>query len=91
MKLECVSYYFYPNGVYETYAPLGADYVDIKAVEPSVRIFGTKEQIDEAFNKYVQETGLALDEAYDFEIEDKLKEYEKIYKEKNCKPLIIRI
>ena len=91
MKLECVSYYFYPNGVYETYAPLGADYVDIKAVEPSVRIFGTKEQIDKAFNKYIEGTGLALDEAYDFEVEDKLKEYKKIYKENNCKPLIIRI
>ena len=91
MGLECVDFYFYPNGIYETYRPNGCDYIDVKIVEPRVRIFGTKAQIDTAFNKYIEITKLNLDEAFDFEGENKLKEYEKLYKENDCKPLIIRL
>jgi hypothetical protein len=87
MELICEDFHFYNNGVYKTIEKLSPDgwFTDIKKVEPSIRIFGTREQVDEAFETYVELTGLNLDECYDFKIEEKgsffyNKENEKIKK-----------
>ena len=73
MQLICESFYFYNNGVFKTienYSPEGW-FTDIKKVEPSIRIFGTRDQIDEALDAYIEMTGLNLDEVYDFKVEKK--------------------
>ena len=80
---------------------------DLKEISRHIRIFGTKTQIDLALDDYCTLTNLALDEAYEFCIEKKgsqfysekenkmvaerLKEYRKIYEERNKKGLIINI
>ena len=84
MELECLSCYFYPNGMYQTKSKWN-NVLQAYDNEPvvwsrSIRIFGTQEEIDEALNKYCSESGLNLDEAYDFTDKDKLKEYKKHYK-----------
>ena len=92
--LICEDYHFYNNGVYKTIDKLSPEgwFTDIKKVEPSIRIFGTREQVDEAFETYVELTGLNVDECYDYENEDKLKEYKERYNElTNNKALIITI
>lgn len=82
-----------------------ADCTEIIAT--SIRIFGTQEQIEETKNKYIEKTGLALDEVYKFELEPKnsyfynkeandvaamkLEIYEKMYKDNNKNPLIINL
>jgi len=61
-------------------------------VEPSIRIFGTREQIEEALDTYIEMTGLNLDECYDYENEEMLKVYKKEYdKLSNNKALITTI
>ena len=92
--LICEDYHFYNNGVYKTIDKLSPEgwFTDLKKVEPSIRIFGTREQVDEAFETYVELTGLNVDECYDYENEDKLKEYKERYdKLTNNKALIITI
>ena len=92
--LICEDYHFYNNGVYKTIDKLSPEgwFTDLKKVEPSIRIFGTREQVDEAFETYVELTGLNVDECYDYENEDKLKEYKERYNElTNNKALIITI
>jgi len=71
--LICEDYYFYNNGVYKTISKISPDgwFADIEKVEPSIRIFGTRQQIDEALDVYIEMTGLNLDEVYDFKIENK--------------------
>jgi len=94
MELICEDYYFYNNGVYRTIDKLSPDgwFADIKKVEPSIRIFGTRQQVDEAFETYEKLTGLNIDECYDYENEEKLKEYKERYdKLTNNKALIITI
>ena len=94
MKLICEDYHFYNNGVYKTIDKLSPEgwFTDLKKVEPSIRIFGTREQVDEAFETYVELTGLNVDDCYDYENEDKLKEYKERYdKLTNNKALIITI
>ena len=73
MELICEDYYFYNNGVYKTISKISPEgwFTDIKKVEPSIRIFGTRQQIDEALDVYIEMTGLNLDEVYDFKIENK--------------------
>ena len=73
MALICEDYHFYNNGVYKTISKLSPDgwFADLKKVEPSIRIFGTRKQIDEAIDTYVELTGLNLDECYTFEVEKK--------------------
>jgi len=92
MKLECDSYHFYPNGLYTTTSKWNRQFgcydTDIKEYSKSIRIFGTRKQIDVAFKHYSEVSGLNIDEAYDFEDKDKLKEYAKQYKNK---ALIINI
>ena len=73
MELKCEDYYFYNNGIYSSiakFSPAGW-FSDLKKVEPSIRVFGTRKQIDEAIDVYVEMTGLNLDECYTFEIEKK--------------------
>ena len=94
MELLAQDFYFYNNGVYKTIQELSPDgwFTDLKKVEPSIRIFGTQKQIDEALDAYIELTGLNLDECYNFENEDKLKEYkEKYNKLNNNKALITTI
>ena len=81
-QLFCESFYFYNNGVYKTISNLSKDgwFSDLKKVEPSIRIFGTKEQIEEALDTYIKMTGLNLDESHDYEIE---KEGSFFYNEKD--------
>lgn len=73
MELICEDFHFYNNGVYKTISKLSPDgwFTDLAKVEPSIRIFGTRDQIEEALDAYIQMTGLNLDECYGFEIEEK--------------------
>ena len=91
MELICESFYFYNNGVYKTienYSPDGW-FTDLKRVEPSIKIFGTREQIDKALDDYIELTGLNLDEVYDYEDEEMLKVYKKKYDEMNNNKALI--
>ena len=91
MELICESFYFYNNGVYKTienYTPDGW-FTDLKRVEPSIKIFGTREQIDKALDDYIELTGLNLDEVYDYEDEEMLKVYKKKYDEMNNNKALI--
>ena len=94
MKLICEDFHFYNNGVYKTIEKLSPEgwFTDLKKVEPSIRIFGTREQIDESLDTYIELTGLNLNECFDYENEEKLKEYKERYdKLTNNKALIITI
>jgi len=73
MELICEDFHFYNNGIYKTISNLCPDgfFADLKKVEPSIRIFGTRKQIDKALDTYIELTGLNLDECYDFEVEKK--------------------
>ena len=86
MKLECDTFYFYPNGEYKTFSEwdnrLDCYTNDIQEVSRAIRIFGTRKEINEALNSYCEMSGLNLDEAYDFEDKNKLKEYAEHYKNK---------
>ena len=92
MILECDSYYFYPNGEFKTTSKQNEEFScyenDIQDYSQAIRIFGTRKQIDKALDDYCEVSGLNLDEGYDFEDKDKLKEYKKQYKNK---ALIINI
>ena len=89
MKLECDSYYFYPVGDYQMSGKWTREFgYDIEEIGTAIRIFGTRKQIDKAFNDYCDMSGLNVDEGYDFKDKDKLKEYKKQYKNK---ALIINI
>ena len=102
MELICEDYYFYPNGKYTTVSKWDSQLYcfdnDLKSISTAVRIFGTKKQVDAAFEDICTLTGLNLDECYTFEIEKpgsfhydkernkviakKLKQYAEIYKTK---------
>ena len=71
MELICEDFHFYNNGVYKTISKLSPDgwFTDLEKVEPSIRIFGTREQIDKALDTYIELTGLNLNEWFDFKIE----------------------
>jgi len=71
--LICEDYYFYNNGVYKTIEKLSPEgwFTDLKKVEPSIRIFGTREQVDEALDTYIELTGLNLDESFEYKTEEK--------------------
>ena len=77
MELICESFYFYNNGVYKTIEKLSPQgwFTDLAKAEPSIRIFGTRQQIDKALDDYIKMTGLNLDEVYDYTNEEKLKVY----------------
>jgi uncharacterized protein (DUF2164 family) len=71
MELICEDYYFYNNGIYSSIAKFSPDgwFSDLKKVEPSIRVFGTRKQVDDAIDVYVEMTGLNLDECHTFEVE----------------------
>ena len=73
MELICQDFHFYNNGIFKTISQLSPQgwFTDLKKVEPSIRIFGTKKQIDAALNDYINLTGLNLDECYDYKVEPK--------------------
>jgi len=73
MELICEDFHFYNNGIYKTISKLSPDgwFTDIHKVEPSIRIFGTRDQIEEALNAYIELSGLNLDECYEFKAEKK--------------------
>jgi len=97
MELIAQDFYFYNNEIYKTIETLSPNgwFTDLKKVEPSIRIFGTQEQINKALDDYIELTGLNLDEGFDFKpepkdsrfydkdrnevIKKKLKEYKEIY------------
>ena len=91
--LICEDYYFYNNGMfYKTIRTLSSSgwFNDISKVEPKIRVFGTREQIDKAIDEYSEMTDLNVDEVFDYENEEKLKEYKERYnKIKTDKALII--
>ena len=72
MELICEDFHFYNNGVYKTISKLSPDgwFTDIHKVEPSIRIFGTRKQIDEALDVYIELTELNLNECDTFEVEE---------------------
>ena len=80
MELLAQDFYFYNNGVYTAISKLSPEgwFKDLKRVEPSIRIFGTKEQIDEALDTYIEMTGLNLDETFSYETEKKGSYWEEI-------------
>ena len=86
MILECDTYYFYPNGEYKTTSKWNEEFrcyeSDIQDYSQKIRIFGTRKQIDKAFNNYCEVSGLNVNEGFDFTDKDKLKEYKKQYKNK---------
>lgn len=63
----------------------GEEFADIKTTTKSLRVFGTQEQLKKLQKLY------KIDEAYDFEVEQKLKEYAQLYELNDNKPLILRI
>ena len=71
MELICEDFHFYNNGIYKTISKLSPDgwFTDLEKVEPSIRIFGTREQIDEAVDVYIQITGLNLNECFDYQVD----------------------
>ena len=73
MELICEDFHFYNNGVYKAISSLSKEgwFADLKKVEPSIRIFGTKEQINEALDTYIELTGMNVDECYDYKVEPK--------------------
>ena len=82
MDLIAVDFYFYSD-IYvteKTYDISTSNYTtDLVKYSPSIRIFGTKEQIEEAKKKYIKDTGYSLDERYDFKVEEKGSYYYDIY------------
>ena len=91
--LICEDYDFYNNGIfYKTIRTLSSSTwcTDITKVQPRIRVFGTREQIDKAIDEYSEMTGLNVDEVFDYENPEKLKEYKERYiKLNNNKALII--
>ena len=71
--LICEDFHFYNNGVYKTISKLSPDgwFTDLEKVEPSIRIFGTQQQVNEALDTYIKLTGLNLNECFDFKVEPK--------------------
>ena len=86
MELRCQSFYFYDNGTYKSKRKWNDARQcfedDVEKYSTAIRIFGTIEEIDKTLNEYCKESGLNLDEAYDFTDKNKLKEYKKHYKNK---------
>ena len=73
MELICKDFHFYNNGIYKTIKKLSPEgwFSDIKKVEPSIRIFGTEEQVNEALDTYIKMTGLNLNECFKYKVEKK--------------------
>jgi len=100
MELQCLDFYFYPNGIYrnkQTYN-LTTDtyYSDSEEISEHIRLYGTQEEIDKALDNYIELSQLNVDECFDFDIPSKLEKYKEIYLKKNInnkknKALLINI
>tara|TARA_R100000742_G_C4255240_1_gene73203 strand:+ start:152 stop:559 length:408 start_codon:yes stop_codon:yes gene_type:complete len=100
-ELICEDFHFYNNGIYKTISSLSKEgwLADLKKIEPMIRIFGTRDEIEKALDNYIEMTGYNLDECYSYEIEEEgsffydkernikiaenLKLYKKLYMEQN--------
>lgn len=82
MDLIAVDYYFYTDTYVteKSYDSSSGSYTtDLEKYSPKIRIFGTKDQVKQALNKYIKDTGYCLDEAYDFKVEEKGSYYYDFY------------
>jgi len=74
-KLICQDFYFHSDGQYRTVSKWNSKLLtfdnDLKTDGARLRIFGTKKQVDQALDEYIEETGLNLDECFDFKVEPK--------------------
>lgn len=74
-KLICQDFYFYSDGQYRTVSKWNSHLMtfdnDLKTDGAKIRIFGTEKQVDQALDEYIAETGLNLDECFDFKVEPK--------------------
>ena len=100
MELQCLDFYFYPNGIYRDKQAynLTTDtyYSDSEEISKHIRLFGTQEEIDKALDDYIEVSGLNVDECFDFDIPSKFEEYKEVYFTKNIntninKALLINI
>ena len=93
MELICRTCTFYNNGVYKTIQKLSPQgfFTDLAKAEPSIRIFGTEEQVEKALDDYCKMTELNLDEWWDYENEEKLKVYKQKYLKMNNNKALITI
>ena len=85
-KLQAQDFFFYPNGKYQLKGGFqdtatNSFYTDLEEVSTGIRIFGTKKEIDKALNEYIDETGLALDECYYYQVEKKGSYWYDIFKD----------
>ena len=73
MELLAQDFHFYNNGVFKTISKLSPEgwFTDLNKVEPSIRIFGTQEQINEALDTYIELTGMNVNECHDYKVEPK--------------------
>lgn len=71
--LICQDFYFYNNGIYKGIAKCSPEgwFSDLAKAEPSIRIFGTKEQIREAIDTYIEMTEMNVDEVHNYQVEKK--------------------
>ena len=94
MELLAQDFYFYHNGNYKTISKFDNHYKkvysELEPVSHSIRIFGTKEQIEQAFNEYSENTGLNLDETYYCDDPNFIEIYKKKY-EKNKQAIIVNL
>jgi hypothetical protein len=77
MILLAQDFHFYNNEVYKAISKFSPEgwFTDLEKVEPSIRIFGTQEQIDKALDDYIELTELNLNECFDFKVEPKGSEW----------------
>ena len=105
----CQEFYFYPNGEYKTKSQWSSQLYtfdnDVSELSNRIRIYGTENQIDKAFDDYQEITNLNLDECFNFKIEkkgshfynekdniiikDRLKYYKEIYDKNNKQKAIV--
>ena len=82
-KLIAQDFYFHPNGVYQTISTWNSSLLsfdnDIQEISTAIRIYGTENQIDQAFDEYCNRTELILDECYEFKVEQKGSYWYNIY------------
>ena len=100
MELQCLDFYFYPNGVYRNKQAYDLNaksyYSESEEVSEHIRLYGTQEEINKALDDYIELSQLNVDECFDFDIPSKIKKYKEIYLKKNInnkknKALLINI
>lgn len=86
MQIECDTFYFYPDNTYVSTSnwnnTFGVMQHDVKEYSRSIRILGTRKQIENALDAYCESSGLNLDECYKYENKERIKQYMQHYKNK---------